>query len=179
MGISLTAYARHRGVTPPAVSRAIKDGRIFPEADGTLDPEKADSEWDANTKGVRIGTKHRAIPKPQHEVSAESPDSESLTTDAAVSIAEARRRHELVKSEIGKVKLAELQAILIDRDKAETQVFKLARELRDAWLNWPASIAPQIASELSVDAHELQTALEAGVRSHLQELGEIRMQIGT
>lgn len=44
MGISIRAYARHRGVTDTAVHKAIRTGRIAPEADGTIDPDKADLE---------------------------------------------------------------------------------------------------------------------------------------
>ena len=35
MGISIRAYARHRGVTDTAVHKAIRAGRITPEADGS------------------------------------------------------------------------------------------------------------------------------------------------
>ncbi len=49
MGISIRAYGRHRGVSDAAVRKAIKAGRITPEADGTIDPEKADAEWGRNT----------------------------------------------------------------------------------------------------------------------------------
>ena len=36
MGISIRAYARHRGVSDTAVHKAIRAGRITPEADGTI-----------------------------------------------------------------------------------------------------------------------------------------------
>jgi len=42
MGLSIRAYARHRGVSDTAVHKAIRAGRITPEADGTIDPDKAD-----------------------------------------------------------------------------------------------------------------------------------------
>ena len=35
MGISIRAYARHRGVTDTAVHKAIRAGRITPETDGS------------------------------------------------------------------------------------------------------------------------------------------------
>ncbi|TCP01019.1 hypothetical protein EV676_1301, partial [Caldimonas thermodepolymerans] len=35
MGLSIRAYARHRGVSDTAVHKAIRTGRITPEADGT------------------------------------------------------------------------------------------------------------------------------------------------
>jgi hypothetical protein len=63
---------------------------------------------------------------------------------------------------------------LVDRAKAVGQVFRLAREERDAWVNWPARVAAMIAAELGVDPHQAHTVLERHVRNHLAELAEIR-----
>ncbi len=49
MGVSLRAYARHRGVSDTAVRKAIKSGRITTEPDGTIDVAKVDQEWTLNT----------------------------------------------------------------------------------------------------------------------------------
>ena len=53
-------------------------------------------------------------------------------------------------------------------------MFKLAREERDAWVNWPAQVAAMMAAELEVDTHKLHTVLERHIRNHLAELAEIR-----
>ena len=53
MGLSIRAYARHRGVSDAAVRKAISAGRITPEADGTVDPDRADAEWARNTEAPR------------------------------------------------------------------------------------------------------------------------------
>ncbi len=44
MGLSISAYARHRRVSHVAVLKAIKAGRIVKEADGTIDVERADAD---------------------------------------------------------------------------------------------------------------------------------------
>ena len=49
MGLSIRAYAQHRGVSHTAVAKAIKAGRISKEPDGTIDPAKADAQWVRNT----------------------------------------------------------------------------------------------------------------------------------
>jgi hypothetical protein len=54
------------------------------------------------------------------------------------------------------------------------QVFRLARDERDAWINWPTRVAAMVAAEVEVDTHKLHTALERYVREHLAELAEIR-----
>ncbi|MCI0600043.1 MAG: hypothetical protein L0Y60_11095 [Beijerinckiaceae bacterium] len=49
MGLSIRAYAKSRGVSHVAVLKAIKAGRIPAEADGTIDPVKADAAWERST----------------------------------------------------------------------------------------------------------------------------------
>ena len=53
-------------------------------------------------------------------------------------------------------------------------MFRLARDERDAWVNWPARVAAMMAAEIGVDAHELHTVLERHVRDQLGELAEVR-----
>jgi len=54
-GLSIRAYARHReaaglsGGTMQSVRKAIAGKRITQNADGTIDPERADQEWTQNT----------------------------------------------------------------------------------------------------------------------------------
>jgi len=61
MGLSIRAYARHRGVSDAAVRKAIAAGRITPEGDGTVDPERADAEWVRNTEAPRTGTRTKPV----------------------------------------------------------------------------------------------------------------------
>ena len=63
---------------------------------------------------------------------------------------------------------------LVDRARATALVFRMAREERDAWLNWPVRVAALMAAELGVEAHPMQKALEAHVRSHLADLAEVK-----
>ncbi len=49
MGVSRREYARLRGVSESAVRKAISTGRISVEPDGTIDPVRADRQWDERT----------------------------------------------------------------------------------------------------------------------------------
>lgn len=167
MGLSIRAYARHRGVSDTAVHKAIRAGRITPEPDGTLDPEKADAEWARNTEGPPIGTRRGA---------AKARGAEE-TGPGGTSLLQARTVNEVVKAQTNKVRLARLKGELVDRSQAVAHVFALARAERDAWLNWPARVAATLAARLGVEAHALHVALDAGVREHLQELGELRPRV--
>ncbi|MDH1765616.1 elements of external origin [Hydrogenophaga sp. YM1] len=177
MGISIRAYARHRGVSDAAVRKAIAAGRITPEADGTIDAERVDREWARNSDAPRNGTATRAVKVAVPEPSGAAGDGTAALPAGGTSLLQARTVNEVVKAQTNKVRLARLKGELVDRPQAIAHVFKLARSERDAWLNWPARISAQMAAKLGVDPHTMHIALEAAVREHLQELGEMRPRV--
>jgi hypothetical protein len=64
-GISQRAYARLRGVRLSAVQKAVATKRITPNADGTIDPERANEEWARNTFAGK--TLHQATQQQQQQ----------------------------------------------------------------------------------------------------------------
>ena len=182
MGLSIRAYARHRGVSHVAVKKAIDTGRITPEGDGTINADRADRDWEQNTASPRKpATKARAAPPVDEVPRAPSrepadPATPTLST-GGTSLLQARTVNEVVKAQTNKVRLARLKGELIDRPQAIAHVFKLARSERDAWLNWPARVSAQMAAKLDLDAHTMHVALENAVREHLQELGNLQASV--
>ncbi|CAJ0781003.1 hypothetical protein LMG18090_01264 [Ralstonia mannitolilytica] len=177
MGISIRAYARHRGVSDAAVRKAIAAGRITPEADGTLDPDRIDAEWARNTEAPRNGARTKPVRVAVPQESGQSQDGPAPLPAGGTSLLQARTVNEVVKAQTNKVRLARLKGELVDRAQAIAHVFKLARAERDAWLNWPARVSAQMAASLGVDPHAVHVALESAVREHLQELGELRPRV--
>ena len=183
MGLSIRAYARHRGVSHVAVKKAIDTGRISPDADGTIDPVRADRDWEQNTASPRKSStapKMRApVPETPRQVAREATAEVVTPTLSAggTSLLQARPVNEVVKAQTNKVRLARLKGDLVDRSQAIAHVFRLARTERDAWLNWPARISAQMAAKLEVDAHALHVALETVVREHLMELGDLHPRV--
>ncbi len=188
MGLSQRAYARHRGVSEMAVRKAIKSGRITPEPDGTIDPEKADREWDANTdpaqqRGKRtqaLGAKTRVKTKPVPKAALRAVDEtlgDAPAGDGEVSFLRARLANEVLKAQTAKIKLAKMKGELVDREKATAMVFDLARRERDAWQNWPPRAAADMAAELGVDAHTMEQVLDKHLRKQLAELAEIEIEL--
>jgi len=177
MGLSIRAYARHRGVSHVAVKKAIDTGRITPLADGTLDPDQADLEWAQNTlisrKKTPESAKANTLKPSQEPAEAFSAPPQSSNT----SLLQARTANEVVKAQTNKVRLAQLKGELVDRSQAIAHVFKLARAERDAWMSWPSRISSQMAADLEIDAHALHVALEEQVRQHLKELAEIQPRV--
>ena len=185
MGLSIRAYARHRGVSHVAVKKATDTGRITALPDGTIDPEAADAQWAQNTLQPRraVASEKVSPPKarpatggvpPQRE--APEPGTPPLSA-GGTSLLQARTVNEVLKAKLNNLELAHRKKELVDRAQAVAHVFKLARIERDAWLNWPARVSGQMASALNVDAHQMHIALEAAVREHLQELGALSVRV--
>ena len=186
MGLSIRAYARHRGVTDTAVHKAIRSGRIEALPDGTIDSDLADAQWARNTSAPKTGTQRPTVKVKVPEVDGDSAgdrggagasSNTSSGGGGGTSLLQARTVNEVVKAQTNKVRLARLKGELIDRPQAIAHVFKLARSERDAWLNWPARVSAQMAAKLEIDAHTMHVALENAVREHLQELGNLQASV--
>lgn len=167
MRLSKSAYARHRGVTEGAVRYAIKAGRISVEADGKIDPGKADIEWEQNT--------HKGYNQPKNQ-SADS-DSSDLKTVNPTNYQQAKTAHEVLKAQTAKIQLDKLKGSLVDREKALAHVFRLARVERDSWINFPARVSAEMAAKLGVDEMILFNALTEYITRHFEELSEFQPRI--
>jgi hypothetical protein len=170
--------ARQIGVSETAVRRAEKAGRIRREPDGAWDLARVKALWARNTDRAQQRRQHGAMkPVPEAAVGAVR---ETLrehgepVSAGGMTFMQARTANEVLKAQERRVRLQRMKGELVDRAKAVAQVFRLARDERDAWINWPARVAAMIAAELEVDPHQLHTVLERQVREHLNELAEVR-----
>ena len=187
-GMSERQYAAHVGLSRGAVQKAKAAGRLVLLPDGTIDAEASDARRAAATDPAK------SRPKESKASDAKPPEAKPRTQPVAVpeaalgsvretlkeqglptgriSFVEARTGHEIAKAHLARLRLQEKKGALIDRARALAVVFKLARQERDAWINWPARAAALMAAELGIEAHVMQRALETHVRAHLDELAE-------
>lgn len=191
MGLSRRAYARHRGVAENAVRKAIASGRITLEPDGTIDPEKADRDWVSRTDPSQQRGMHapgaaksapdkdqgKAVPRAALDAVQRTLRESGEKPEGDVTFLRARTANEVIKAQERSVRLAKIKGELVDRARAVTTVFGLARRERDAWVQWPARVAALMANELRVDPHVMETVLDSHVRRHLAELSEIRVEL--
>jgi DNA-binding Lrp family transcriptional regulator len=178
--------ARQLGVSETAVRRAEKAGRIKREPDGSWDPARVKAAWSDNTDSAQQrpkpsageqGSRARMKPVPDVALGAVRDtlrEHGEPVTSGAMTFMQARTANEVLKAQERRLRLQQMKGELVDRAKAVAQVFRLARDERDAWVNWPARVAAMIAAELEVDPHQLHTVLERHVRDHLAELAEVR-----
>ena len=161
-GLSIRGYARHRGCSETAVRKALATGRIAKEPDGTIDPEKADAAWAANTSRSPSGRKV--------ESASPSEASKAKGNGKVTELTRARLDKLEVDVEHTRVKVDRLKGQLLDRNRVVQEVFAYFRMERDAWLAWPARVSARLASRLGLEHQVVHTALEELVHEHLSEL---------
>lgn len=184
------------------MGKAIRDGRITVEADGSIDPAKADKQWDAQTNpamrrgaaahasAASVGAMTRAATKAVPAAALAAVDEALKDIDPiappkpgetpnpeAGTFLRARNANEVLRAQTAQLRLKKLAGDLVDRQKATGMIFELARRERDAWQNWPPRVAANMAAELGVDAHKMELALDKFIRIQLAELAEIKLDL--
>ena len=175
-GLSIRAYARHRGVSHAAVRKALATGRITAGADGKIDPAAADRQWLASTDVSRMPHRLRLVPakggpsEPSLPATS-SPEAPAGLEDAgdrgvsgldgprlASSYAASRAAREAYLARLAKLDFEQRSGKLVDADEVRAQIFGLGRRLRDALLGLPDRLAPVLAGQADQAAvHRLLT----------------------
>lgn len=135
-----TEYARHRGVSAAAVSRAIKEGRITLQNDGRIDPVAADAQWEANTR-------KRADPRSQPRARQGVHTGADRQAPADRAFLDARTRRELADANLAELRYAQACGELVRADDVRAEWASKISALRDALLNLGARLAPVVAAE--------------------------------
>lgn len=178
-GMSERQYAAHAGLSRGAIQKAKAAGRLVLLADGSIDAAASDARRAAGTDPAKRREPVEAKPmvKPVAEAALGSVREtlrEQGLPAGKISFVEARTAHEIAKAHLARLRLQERKEQLVDRARAVALVFKLARQERDAWVNWPARVAALMAAELGIEPHRLQNVLDTQVRAHLDELADVR-----
>ena len=165
--MSQAEYARHRGCSKVAVGKAVKAARIS-LVNGKIDPAVADIQWEKNSRA---------------RASAHTPA--QLLLDATPANAEPtkaddymhnRNRREAAEAERAELSLAEDKGQLIRVDAVKAAVASVFSATRDALLQIPARLGPQLAAES--DASKAQTMLHSEIHQALQLLAGATERVG-
>jgi pyruvate/2-oxoglutarate dehydrogenase complex dihydrolipoamide acyltransferase (E2) component len=139
--LSLRAYAKHRGVSLAAVQKTIHSGRITPNADGLIDSDRADAEWNAKTRPGQRRTRPAAV----------TPREPAEAPTAGLDYFRARAIRESYLARLAKIEFEERIAKVVDRDEVQVAAFTRGRVVRDNMLNIPDRVAATLAAESDVD----------------------------
>ena len=153
--MNLSEYARHRGVSHQAVMRALKEGRITKEPDGSIDPDKADEQWQANTDFSRNPDKARRT------VNGETAPASGPDYNVSRAVREA------YTARLAKLEYEEKTGLLVKAETVKLQWFNTLRIVRDRMLQLPDRLASTFAEEL--DANKIKAAMDSEIRRILDD----------
>lgn len=188
-GMSERDYAARAGLSRGAIQKAKLAGRLVLHPDGSIDADASDARRAAATdpskqRGASPLTsappKLKPVPNAALSAVGDTLRENGLPPPNAggATFLQAKTANEVLKSQERRLKLQKLKGELVDRARAEALVFRLARQERDAWVNWPARAAALIAAELGLEPATMQKVLEAHVRAHLDDLAAVGFDLG-
>jgi hypothetical protein len=180
-GMSERQYAAHAGLSRGAIQKAKAAGRLVLLSDGSIDAAASDRQradmTDPSKTRKTPAIKLKPVPEAAVTAVGDTLREEGLPSPAAggaTTFLQARTANEVLKAQERRIRLQMLKGELIERDRSTALVFRIAREERDSWVNWPARAAALMAADLGVEPAAMQKALEKHVRAHLDELTEVR-----
>ena len=192
-GMSERQYAARVGLSRGAIQKAKAAERLVLHPDGSINAAASDARRADTTdpSKTRKAPAPKLKPVPEAAVAAVGDTLREQGLSAPVvgggtTFLQAKTANEVLKAQERRLRLQKLKGELVDRARAETLMFRLAREERDAWVTWPARVAALMAAELTaalgegseVEAALMQKVLEAHVRAQLDSLAEIRTGLG-
>ena len=179
-GMSERAYAVHSGLSRGAVQKARKNGRLVIFADGSINAAASDARRGATTDPDQQLRSRGGYGAGEGAVSGPGDSTSYLKARTALTVYQAQERQLSIQRKKG---------VLVDRSRAETLVFRLARQERDVWVTWPTRVAALMAAQLSAEMEKaqgtpvtietaiLQRVLEAHVREQLDALADLRVSL--
>ena len=176
-GLSERAYAAHSGLSRGAIQKARKAGRLVVYGDGSINAAASD----ARRAEMTDPDQQRRSTGGDTGFSGPADSSSYLKARTALTVYQAQERQLAIQKKKG---------TLVDRARAETLVFRLARQERDVWVTWPSRVAALMAADLTaevekqsgetvtIEAAILQRVLETHVRAQLDALADLRVSLG-
>lgn len=176
-GLSERAYAAHSGLSRGAIQKARKAGRLVVYGDGSINAAASD----ARRAEMTDPDQQRRSTGGDAGFSGPADSASYLKARTALTVYQAQERQLAIQKKKG---------TLVDRARAETLVFRLARQERDVWVTWPSRVAALMAADLTaevekqsgetvtIEAAILQRVLETHVRAQLDALADLRVSLG-
>ncbi len=174
--MSERAYAEHANLSRGAVQKARKNGRLVLFADGSINAAASDA-------------RRAAMTDPDQQMRSRGGEGMISGPGDTSSYIKARTALTVYMAQDKQIAIQKKKGVLVDRARAETLVFRLARQERDTWVTWPTRVAALMAAQLSAEMEKalgtpvtietaiLQRVLETHVRDQLDALADLRVSL--
>jgi len=176
-GMSEREYSAHSSLSRGAIQKAKQTGRMVLFTDGSIDAAASD----ARRAGATDPDQQRRSVGGDGGLSGPADSTSYLKARTALTVYQAQERQLAIQKKKG---------TLVDRSRAETLVFRLARQERDVWVTWPARVAAVMAAQVAAEMETatgapvtiqtaiIQRVLETHVREQLDALADLRVSLG-
>lgn len=164
--ITLTEYAKRKGVSAEAVSKAVRVGRLSKSVVFTkggrprVIPDIADQEWIATTDPSQQRVPAVPPPRPDPEPTGNEPKTATFQ--------QARTLREAYMARLAKLEFEEKSGRLVAADAVKNEAFRVARIVRDNLLNIPDRVAGELANE--TNQFKVHQRLTQEIRRALEDL---------
>jgi len=170
-------YSARSGLSRGAIQKAKQTDRMVMFADGSINAAASDVRRTASTDPDQ---QHRSV-SGRAGLSSPADSTSYLKARTALTVYQAQERQLAIQKKKG---------TLVDRARAETLVFRLARQERDVWVTWPARVAALMAAQVAAEVETatgvsvtiqtaiIQRVLETHVREQLEALADLRVSLG-
>jgi len=176
-GMSERDYSTHSGLSRGAIQKAKQNGRMVLHGDGSIDATASDARRADMTDPDQ---QRRSVGGGESNLSGPADSTSYLKARTALTVYQAQERQLAIQKKKG---------TLVDRARAETLVFRLARQERDVWVTWPARVAALMAAQVATEVETatgapvtiqtaiIQRVLETHVREQLDALADLRVSL--
>jgi hypothetical protein len=162
--ISLAEYARHRGVSRSAVSKAARVGRIS-LIDGKVDREVADIQWERRTD---FHQSQRASRRRSAQIAAAGPSAPGGAAAYLGDESSPRARREAAQADLAELELAERRGELVSAQAVEQALATKILSVRESLDTLADRITPLLAAE--TDPVKVYALLRTEIRQVLEQL---------
>ena len=195
-GMSERQYAAHAGLSRGAIQKAKAAERLVLFADGSINTVASDARRAETTDPSKTrkppAPKLKPVPEAAVNAVGDTLREQGLTAPAVgggTTFLQAKTANEVLKAQERRIRLQKLKGELVDRARAETLVFRLARQERDVWVTWPGRVAALMAAQIMAEVERqsgasvtietaiMQRVLEAHVREQLDALADLRVSL--
>ena len=180
MEVNPGIFAGLIGVTPAAVSKAARTGRLSKSVTRDdygrvkkIDVVMGKKEWEANTDPSKVRKK-----KTPEEIAAEqTKEQERIAHQPALDLTEqpslqtTRQNFEYYKAQNERLEYEERSGKLVRADDVKKEAFRLARGVRDSLMNIPDRLATELAgiSDHHVIHQRISNELRAAIQGMMQD----------
>jgi hypothetical protein len=157
--LSVSEWAEREKISRQAAWKRIKSGKVKLNANGKVDVEEAQRQWDSNRNAVQ----QRAKPDPK-------PSPKAKAEEDPRSLASAQKAREWLRVAKEKLLLEKMQGDLLEKEEVERAWAQMISSARSRLLLLPNKIAQRVA--VMTDVHQVRAAIDEEIRDALSELSE-------